>query len=174
MDFTQKDLKKLFHYNPETGVFTRLTQPCNSVKIGDTVGHISKVKNSDLRYYLTQILGKHYKLHRLAFLYMTGEFPEQHVDHIDGNGLNNKWENLRDVTRSQNGRNRKININNNSGYPGVSYFKQTKKWRAAINIEKGTKKHLGYFDSFEEAKVVRIEAEKQTEYVRSTHDNKLV
>lgn len=171
MDFTQKDLKKLFHYDPETGVFTRLTRPCNSVKIGDKVGVLSKVKNSHLCYYLTEIFGRNYKLHRLVFLYMTGDFPEGHVDHIDGDGLNNKWGNLRDVTRSQNQRNRKINSNNNSGYPGVSYFKITKKWRAAINIEKGKKKHLGYFDSFEEAKVVRIEAEKQTEYVRSTHGN---
>jgi len=160
---TQTDVKRLFDYDPVTGFCARLTKPCNSVKIGSRLGYIQKC-GRNLKYLSTELHGKNYKVHRLIWLWMTGEMPENHIDHIDGNGLNNVWSNLREVTRSENLRNRKRNINNKSGQTGVSFHARSQKWRASINIEQGIKKHLGYFDTFEEAKKVRIEAEKLSKY----------
>jgi hypothetical protein len=159
---TQKELKELAHYDPETGIFTRLTRPCNSVKIGDEMGYTKKYTDS-LFYLTVEVKGSQYFLHRLAFLDMTGAFPDGDIDHIDGNGLNNKWENLRVVDAIENGKNKKRYKNNASGYQGVSFYNLTKRWRAAISID-GKKKHLGYFDTFEEAKERRIKAEKEFNY----------
>ena len=72
------------------------------------------------------------------------------VDHIDGNKTNNHYENLRWATHSENGRNRKIQTNTSSVYKGVSYYKPTGKWKAAIKIS-GKDKYLGYFTSEREA-----------------------
>jgi len=162
---TQQELKELFSYNPETGIFIRLTRPCNSVKIGDEVGY-KKQYTDNLFYLVVEIKGKQYFLHRLACLYMTGSFPDGDTDHIDGDGLNNKWDNLRVVDAIENGKNRKRYKNNESGYQGVSFYNLTKKWRAAISID-GKKKHLGYFDTFEEAKERRVKAEIEFNY----HEN---
>ena len=161
----QKELHEIAVKEKDTGYFTRVTRPCNSVKIGDKIGYLKRCR-SGLTYLSMEYKKKQYLVHRLAFLYMTGEFPDGDIDHIDGNGLNNRWVNLRVVDAEENGRNRKLNANNESGYCGVSYFKQTNKWRAAISIGK-KKKHLGYFDTFEEAKDVRIKAEKEFNY----HEN---
>jgi len=73
------------------------------------------------------------------------------VDHINGNGLDNRKANLRIATYSENGANRRISKKNNtSGFKGVSWYKPHKKWRAGICFD-GKCKHLGYFDSKEEA-----------------------
>lgn len=162
---TQKELKELANYDPETGIFTRLTRPCNSVKIGDEIGYLKRCK-SGLTYLSMEYKGKQYLVHRLVFLDMTGSFPDGDVDHIDGNGLNNRWNNLRIVNAIENGKNRRLNDNNVSGYQGVSFYNLTNKWRAAISID-GKKKHLGYFDTFEEAKERRVKAEKEFNY----HEN---
>lgn len=163
---SQDELKELMHYAPETGSFTRLKANNGNVKVGEEVGWVISHNHTTLQYRGTEINGKKYLLHRLAFLYMTGIFPKFHVDHIDGNGLKNKWSNLRQVTRTENLRNRRLNTNNRSGRIGISFHKQSNKWRAAINMN-GAKKHLGYFDKFEEAVVVRKEAERMLNY----HEN---
>lgn len=68
------------------------------------------------------------------------------IDHIDGDGLNNQRSNLRIATLSQNQYNRKININNKSGFKGISYFERDKKWRAVISANKKYI-HIGLFTS---------------------------
>jgi hypothetical protein len=90
---------------------------------------------------------------------MTGKFPKLDIDHIDGNGINNKWNNLREVTRSQNCRNIKLASNNTSGFIGVRWNEENKKWRALIGIDRKSK-HLGYFDNLEEAIMARKNAER--------------
>lgn len=153
---TYKELIELVSYDPDTGLFIRLKTQCNSAKAGSEPGHV-KQYSCDLKYRALEYKRKEYKMHRLAYLYMTGEWPEIDIDHIDGDGLNNKWENLRSVTKYQNQQNRRLNSNSKSGVSGVSFYAQSGKWRAAININ-GKKKHLGYFDTFEEAKEVRERA----------------
>ena len=163
---TQTDAKRLFDYDPVTGFCGRLTKPCNSVKIGERLGYVQKCAG-DLQYFATEIHGKQYKVHRLIWLWMTGEMPEKDIDHEDGNGLNNVWSNLRKATRSENMRNARMRSDNKSGQSGVSFHARSKKWRAAINIGVGIKKHLGYFETLGEAIAVRIEAEKSGNY----HEN---
>jgi len=81
-----------------------------------------------------------------------------YVDHIDGNPLNNKRDNLRICTHQQNMINRKIGVDNKSGIKGVDWDSKRNKWRARIQVKKKSK-HLGYFSSKEEAKKARINAE---------------
>lgn len=94
-------------------------------------------------------IGFNYKLyaaHRLAWLLMSGKWPEKNVDHIDGNGANNRWFNLREADTSQNGMNRKRSRNNKTGFKGVHYIG----YGASI-VVKGKKKNLGTFKTAEMA-----------------------
>ena len=159
----QTDVKKLFDYDPITGFCARLTRPCNSVKIGARLGWIHNCAGG-LRYFRTEVHGKEYLIHRLIWLWMTGEMPPNEIDHIDGNGLNNVWNNLRETTRSQNMRNAKIYSTNKSGQAGVSFYARSRKWRAAISTGVGIKKHLGYYDDLEDAIAARLQAEKTNGY----------
>lgn len=81
---------------------------------------------------------------------MTGEWPDCFIDHIDLNTKNNKWENLRKATVSQNGFNRGAQINNKSGYKGVSWCKKSHKWQSHIQYN-NKQKHLGHYATPEEA-----------------------
>jgi len=151
-DLTQDQLKELLHYNPDTGIFTNLTSR-GGVKVGGVAGCLNNRGYIDL-----QIQKKTCLTHRLAFLYMTGEWPADQVDHINGVKDDNRWGNLRDVTNQENGRNQKRRNDNTSGVTGVCWYKQTGKWVAQIKI-KNKKKFLGYFADFNEAVSARKEAE---------------
>lgn len=105
------------------------------------------------------IQGKHYAEHRIIYFMHTGEQPE-YVDHRDGNPLNNVISNLRAATNSTNQANAKMRHDNTSGIKGVSWHKAKRKWRATITVN-GKSKHLGLFDSIEEAKEVRERAAEQ-------------
>jgi hypothetical protein len=134
----QARLKELLHYCPDTGVFTwRSTgKPAGSCK-----GH---------RYVRITISGKHYYAHRLAWVYVYGESPPLHIDHINHDSTDNRLENLRQVTRSENGQNAALSRANSSGYRGVSRDRRRGKWVAYINLAR-KKKHLGSFDDVSEA-----------------------
>jgi len=92
---------------------------------------------------------KNYKAHRVIFLLHYGYLPKI-IDHIDGNPHNNKIENLREATQSQNLMNAKLRKNNTSGFKGVSFLENKKKWLAQADLNK---KHyyLGIFDTKEQA-----------------------
>ena len=94
---TQAELKALLHYDPETGKFTWLEQRGRQ-KAGDEAGAYSEA----LGYLLIGINGTRHYAHRLAWLYMTGEWPENVIDHEDRNGANNRFANLKSVTQKRN------------------------------------------------------------------------
>jgi len=142
---TQERLKKLLHYDPETGIFTWLVSTARRVKVGDVAGTIM-----NQGYRAISIDGKKYKAHRLAFLYMTGKFPTNGTDHIDGDPANNRWTNLRECTTAENAQNTASHKNSSSKYVGVGWHKGGQKWRAQIKIN-GKKKHLGLFETEAEA-----------------------
>lgn len=128
---TQERLKQLFTYNPVTGIFTRIVWVRGQ---SDTVGTITA------RGYLSICVDKkHYLAHRLAFLYMTGEWPKEHVDHKNENKIDNSWDNLRDCTRSENFKNTGARKNNKLGVKGVV---KTKKGNYAVVFSLGTYKTL--------------------------------
>jgi hypothetical protein len=135
---TQERLRKLVNYDPETGIFTSIYRR-RKVAVGSHLGHI----NND--YVRMTIDGHRDYGHRFAVLYMKGYLPP-FVDHRDLDGLNNKWENLRECDRVQNNGNRRLDLEKNkSGYKGVHWATSRNKWCAQLSI--GNKpKFLGYFD----------------------------
>ena len=167
-ELTPSYLKECLHYCPETGVFTWRERPVNHFK-SETArkawntrysGKKCGTAHSSCRtfYSFIAINSKRYYAHRLAWLYQYGEFPKNHIDHIDGDGINNKINNLRDVTCSENRRNTRLPTNNSSGVKGVTWRKNDKKWQAQLKIN-GKNHHLGCFSTIEEAAAAREFAE---------------
>ena len=160
---TQDLLKEYFNYDPNTGVFTRIKHTSSKAKVGYIAGTIDKIKCK--AYIKISIDHKGYGAHRLAWLYVYGEWPKNEIDHIDGNGLNNAISNLRDVTSAENRRNQRINTNNLSGHIGVSLIKKGK-WQAYINVNK-KQIRIGYFNNIEDAIKAREKASSEYGY----HEN---
>lgn len=136
---TQERLKNTLHYNPTSGQFTRLNRVGN---IAGTVGYQG--------YTAIHVNGRIYQAHRLAWLYVYGRFPTADLDHINDNKSDNRIENLRETTRSQNMLATPKPRNNTSGYKGVSFDKSRNKWEAYCTISR-KRKHLGRFDTAEQA-----------------------
>jgi hypothetical protein len=141
-ELTQDRLKEALHYDSENGSWTWLIQTSRSqTKPGDKAGRINKTWGR-LEIMIDQ---KRYSASRLAWFYMTGEWPSAEVDHSDNNKLNNRWSNLRLASRSQNERNKSLTSRNKSGFKGVSWDPLRGKWKAQIGLPTGNK-FLGRFD----------------------------
>lgn len=148
---TAERLRKLFSYDPETGLFTRIAN-ISGAKVGTISGYTS-AKGYDL----IRVDNYLYRSHRLAWLYAYGSWPESQVDHINGIKNDNRLSNLRCCTNAQNLQNQRKKANNTSGFIGVSFRKTINKFRATIGIN-GKYSHLGYFDTPEEAHAAYVEA----------------
>ncbi len=135
-----KTLRERLVYEPGTGVFRRMLDE-GGCKAGAEAGH--RHKNGRVNIF---VLGKLYRAHRLAWLYVTGVWPIGDIDHINGDPGDNRFANLRDVTKSVNQQNRRAsNRDAASGLLGVSWHSIGKKWRATIRVD-GKSKYLGLFD----------------------------
>lgn len=136
-------LRARLHYDPSTGVFTwRISQgraPAGARAGGFWKGYVG-----------IRVGGRKYFAHRLAYLYMTGAWPPGDIDHRDMDRLNNRWSNLRSATRSQNKANCTLRSDNTTGFKGVSFFKQTSRYHAKIEV-RGKHLHLGFFETPEAA-----------------------
>jgi hypothetical protein len=143
---TQERLKKLLHYNPETGLFTRKTGR-GGRSAGSPVGCTPK---GDFGYVVIGVDRRLYLAHDLAFVFMVGVWPLEDVDHINGVKDDNRWGNLRPATRSQNNGNSRLRTDNTSGLKGVSFSKERQKWTAQIGIH-GKQTSLGRFETREAA-----------------------
>ena len=149
---TQERLKELFSYDKETGNFTVLkNRKGSSKKIGCILGSKNKAG-----YLEADIDGKRYYLHRLAFLYVNGMFPDDFVDHKNRKKCDNSWSNLRDATPQQNVENDVLPRKNGSlGYRGV--YKVKNKFYAKINHQK-KQIHLGTYSTPEEASIAYLKS----------------
>jgi|UPI000695CACA hypothetical protein len=143
---TLKFVQGNLDYDPETGLFTWKHTLNPKVRAGAVAGSIN-----DRGYRTISINVRHRRAHRLAWLVMTGSWPDNDVDHINGNRDDNRWENLRAATRSQNNMNSRMRVSNVTGMKGVAFNKMRGTWQASIKID-GKYKHLGAFKSPEEAK----------------------
>lgn len=141
---TQDGLRNILEYSAETGIFTwRVSR--GRVCAGYVAGHQRRDG-----YVRVKIDDRFYLAHRLAFLFMTGSFPVGEVDHFNGNKSDNRWQNLRDVSHAENGRNRSVPVNNKSGSQGVRWNRHAKRWHAQIYAS-GKNRYLGYYDTQEAA-----------------------
>lgn len=133
MTLAHSELLRRLHYDPETGVWTWRVTVSNATA-GSDAGCVTRHNHGRCFYRVIGIDGKLYLAHRLAFFYMTGAWPTLDIDHKDGDGLNNRWANLREATVSQNLANARRHADNISGFKGVTFDKPTKKFRAQIMI----------------------------------------
>lgn len=151
------ELRTLLAYAPATGDFTWLsrdrawfkTERAWKIWNARFAGKPAGGDNGVLGYRKITVMAEQYWGHRLAWLYMTGVWPAEEVDHIDRDGLNNRWGNLRAATKSQQQQN---SVRHNpSGYKGAILTPRRKKpWAAAITID-GAAIHLGKFKTASEA-----------------------
>jgi hypothetical protein len=141
---TIQRLRNVLAYEPTTGLFTWLVRTSNRVRVGDVAG------SEGCNYLVISVDGSRYLAHRLAWFYVTGEWPPGDIDHKDTNYLNNAWDNLRPATRSQNNANTHRPTTNTSGFKGVWWNPPTCNWRAHIQVN-GRHIHLGLFDTPENA-----------------------
>jgi len=142
-------IKSILNYDPDTGIFTWKVNGNNQfVKVGDVAGCLYvNSKNLDCKYYKIKINQKRYLLHRLAYYHITGIDPaENEVDHINGNSLDNRFDNLRLATHANNGKNVKKRKDNTSGFKGVCWDKRAKKWQAKIKVN-NKRIYLGYYNN---------------------------
>lgn len=157
---TQDRLKSVLDYNPETGIFT--WKVSNSPK-----GLKGRDAGSGVNGYIRIGIDRdQYLAHRLAWFYVYGEWPTNQIDHINGDRLDNRIENLRDIERGDNQRNMKLSQRNKIGITGVYWSKTKDKWYVQISIN-GKRKHLGYCDNLFDACCIRKSAELRYNY----HEN---
>lgn len=152
---TQQEIKKRLYYNPETGIFIKLLST-NHVKAGDICGYIN-----NRGYTHIGIKNKKYLAHRLAWFYMTGEWPKNQIDHINGIKTDNRLCNLREATNNENICNQRTpHKNNKSGYLGVYYASGSRKFAASIRFN-NEKIIIGFFDDPYIAHLAYLEAKRK-------------
>jgi hypothetical protein len=148
------NLKKIVHYDAFSGHFFWLpTSAAAKRKRGkpSKCGLIVAGNKTSRGYRDIMILGKSYKEHRLAWLYVTGKWPKDQIDHINRNREDNRFENIREATNSQNKANTGRYKNSSGKYKGVSYREKLNKWCARIQVDKN-RKWLGAFNTEQEAR----------------------
>jgi HNH endonuclease/AP2 domain len=140
----------IWRYDPDVGNFYWLISPRYKVNIGDRAGYNSQ------GYWNLSYGCNLYRAHRVAWLMMTGEWPEDQIDHKDRNKLNNRWSNLRQATNAENIRNQALRSNNKSGVKGVHINKRGE-YVAQLIVNR---KHVlcAYFETLEEAREAYVQA----------------
>ena len=145
MTLTQKLVRDLFTYDEMTGSLVWKVKPAKQISIG-TIAGTSRPDG----YTQVKIQGKFYMVHRVIWLLSFNVWPDGDIDHINGNRSDNRLNNLRLVTRKQNLENQKLQASNKSGFRGVSWSNQKKKWRVQINHH-GKQYTIGLFNDLLEA-----------------------
>lgn len=141
-----EELRATFEYHPGGYLIRK--------KNGKPCGQRANTRQG---YALVSVGGRLLYAHRIIYAIINGEMPEGEIDHIDQNHMNNRIENLRDVSSSENQHNYKIPKDNTSGFTGVSWYARDRKWKAEIMVD-NQRIYLGYFENFEEAVEARKKA----------------
>lgn len=153
-ELTAHRLRELLDYDPATGEFTRRV----SLRRWKA-GTVSGTRHRE-GYWQVRVDGRLYKAHRLAWLHVTGEWPQNEIDHRDGDNSNNRFANLRDVTSEVNKQNqRRGHVGSTSPLLGVSWARREQKWLASITVRRKFRS-LGYFDTEAQAHTVYLQAKR--------------
>jgi hypothetical protein len=168
---TPELLRELLKYDPDTGKLFWLPRGVHLFTDGlQSAAHACKRWNARNAgkaalttatrhgYYYGSVFNTHCRAHRVIWAIVHGEWPQDQIDHINGNPSDNRILNLRSVTHRENHKNRGLSTRNTSGRLGVRWEASRSKWQARIGVE-GREKFLGSFDSFEEASAARKAAE---------------
>ena len=150
---TAERLREVLDYDPETGAFTWKQSKGNQfTKVGMRAGagHHDGYRN-------VRVDGKGYQEHRLAWFYVNGTWPPGDLDHVNRDRADNRIANLREACDQLNGQNKGIARNNKSGARGVHWCKTHNQWRAVIRVN-WKLKHIGRFDTVEEARAAYMQA----------------
>ena len=142
-------LRELLDYDPDTGEF-RWKVRRGPKSAGSIAGRLWWRAADDHRCWRINVCGEEHRAHRLAWLWMTGNWPLEDIDHADGNGVNNQWQNLRLATASQNNANRRVYKSNELGVKGVRRRTNSCKYEARIRVN-GKLIYLGLFKKKDEA-----------------------
>jgi hypothetical protein len=147
-------LNWLFRYDSESGKLYRIREA--SGKLYHPEREITYVDSGYLKVSIIDSNGvsKKFLVHQICYYIHTGIEPLQIVDHMDGDSLNNRFDNLRLVTESVNSRNAKMRSDNTSGVTGVYWNKREGKWQGRVSDNTGKQKYLGLFDDIHEAATV--------------------
>ena len=151
---TYEQAKEIFDCDPEKGILIWKNNRRDSSLNGTVAGWFDKFNG----YAHVHTNKTTYKSHRIIWLLVTGKWPENQIDHINGIRNDNRFCNLREATTSQNCANKKKTIRNVSGYKGVVAV--NKKWRALIVID-GKTIHIGYYETPEEAHAAYVAKAKE-------------
>ncbi len=144
-------IRSVLSYDPMTGIFHWLKSARPSL-----IGRRAGCQN-DAGYVVIGIGEKLYYAHRLAWLHVTGDWPEHRIDHRNTFRSDNRFKNLRQASNAENMRNTELRSDNTSGFKGVGFCKIMKKWRAYITVDK-KQRILGYFEDVADAAAARRQA----------------
>ncbi len=147
---TAAKLREVLKYESETGHFTWRVRPSNSMRAGDVAGCLSKRTG----YWQIRLLGRYCLAHRLAWLYVHGEWPAEEIDHVNRIRSDNRIANLRLATSAENKQNTSLRSDSASGHKGVSWHSRDKRWAAEIKLN-GKKHYLGSFTDINDAIAAR-------------------
>ena len=169
-------LRDLIHYEPDTGQLTwKARRPAHFTHCKRDPAWVCRIWNAKYEgrpafgrrehgYIAGRVFGTHVYAHQVAFAIMTGQWPEEQIDHVNGRRSDNRWRNLRRVDPAQNARNSAISRSNSSGVVGVSWNREKRRWWAYIHREKGRRHLLGSFSSKADAVAARKAAERHYGY----------
>lgn len=158
---TADEARRLLSYDKNTGELRRLVRTSSRMKVGDVAG--DKFHNGQRSYWRVRVKNSRFVAHRVIWLIVTGEWPENEIDHINGDGTDNRWDNLRSVTHSENCRNRRMRSDNKSGQTGVFWCRKSLRWTVQIKVD-GKQKKLGSFKDKDAAITARKQAEREHGY----------
>lgn len=175
-DVTQDYLKNIFDYNKATGLLTWKERPVGHFKNSQAhktwnkrfsrkMAGVKAIGKSGKTYSFVVVDGRRYSTHRLIYFMMTGVWPIE-IDHVNGCGTDNRWENITNSTRVDNAKNLRKPSTNTSGCVGVHWVKCRNKWMAYIDYN-GERINLGRFKN----KLDAIQARKEAEIKYGYHPN---
>lgn len=151
--FTQEEVRHYFRYDEESGKLYWKNPTSKRTKVDQEITYL----NAD-GYLMVGLKGGLHLVHRIIYLYVTGhwtDYPNELIDHIDRNRLNNKFDNYRLVNHSGNQHNRRLNCNSSTGYKGVTRHRG--KYLAQMQVN-NKRKYLGVFDCPEKAHQAYLDA----------------